>query len=275
MMINGHLGSLESGKADTVIHKCCDWWGCCESEVHWQRDQMVSSRWVGPAWKMCIQVKRHISEGEWPRSAWVLWELWLIQHWDVTCMACQQVARDAVGCGWLSNYGIMVQTVHSFAVISKSEISWSRPIDHPLTLQTLKQLPIPEKPWNSISMNFIEKLPPSSGYTSILVIIDFLSKQSLFIPTHDTITSPQLAQLFILHVFSSKVSQATSLLIKIWNLYPTFSSPSELYWTWSFTSLPYIILKVMDKLNEIIRLWNSISESIATTNKTTGPNSFH
>jgi len=51
-------------------------------------------------------------------------------------------------------------------------------------------------------MDFIEKLPPSSGYTSILVIVDCLSKQSLFIPTHDTITSQQLAQLFILHIFS-------------------------------------------------------------------------
>jgi len=51
-------------------------------------------------------------------------------------------------------------------------------------------------------MDFIEKLPPSSGYTSILVIVDRLSKQSLFIPTHDTITSPQLAQLFVLHIFS-------------------------------------------------------------------------
>jgi len=70
----------------------------------------------------------------------------------------------------------------------------------------LKQLPIPKKPWNSISMDFIEKLPLSSGYTSILVIVDHLSKQSLFIPTHDTITSQQLAQLFILHVFPSMVS---------------------------------------------------------------------
>src|SRR5882724_4447873 len=52
-------------------------------------------------------------------------------------------------------------------------------------------------PWD-----FIEKLPPSSSYTSILVIVDHLSKQSLFIPTHETITSPQLAQLFVLHVFS-------------------------------------------------------------------------
>src|SRR5882724_2291668 len=51
-------------------------------------------------------------------------------------------------------------------------------------------------------MDLIEKLPPSSSYTSILVIVDHLSKQSLFIPTYDTITSLQLAQLFVLHMFS-------------------------------------------------------------------------
>ena len=66
----------------------------------------------------------------------------------------------------------------------------------------LKQLPIPKRPWNSISMDFIEQLPASSGFTAILVIVDCLSKQALFIPTHDTITSPELAQLFLLHVFS-------------------------------------------------------------------------
>src|SRR3979490_3620308 len=52
----------------------------------------------------------------------------------------------------------------------------------------LKQLPIPERPWNSISMDFIKKLPPSTGYDTILVIIDRLTKQSVFIPTFDTIT---------------------------------------------------------------------------------------
>jgi len=66
----------------------------------------------------------------------------------------------------------------------------------------LKQLPIPERPWNSISMDFIEQLPSSSSYTAILVVIDHLSKQAIFIPTHDTITSPELAKLFLLHVFS-------------------------------------------------------------------------
>ena len=67
---------------------------------------------------------------------------------------------------------------------------------------TLKQLPIPEQPWNSISMDFIEKLPSSSNYTSILVVDDQLTKQAIFIPTSDTITAPELASLFVFHVFS-------------------------------------------------------------------------
>ncbi len=79
--------------------------------------------------------------------------------------------------------------------------SCAKPMHHrPYGL--LKQVPIPERPWNSISMDFMENLPESSSYTSILVVIDHLSKQSLFIPTFDTIMSQQLAQLFILHVFS-------------------------------------------------------------------------
>ena len=67
---------------------------------------------------------------------------------------------------------------------------------------TLQQLPIPEKPWNSISMDFIEQLPNSDNFTAILVIVDRLSKQAIFIPTTDTIDAPGLAKLFVLHVFS-------------------------------------------------------------------------
>ena len=66
----------------------------------------------------------------------------------------------------------------------------------------LKQLPIPEKSWNSISMDFIEQLPNSSRYTAILVVMDRLSKQCIFIPTDNKVTSPELAKLFLLHVFS-------------------------------------------------------------------------
>ena len=51
-------------------------------------------------------------------------------------------------------------------------------------------------------MDFIEKLPSSSGFDTILVIVDRLTKQAIFIPAHDIITSADLARLFVLHVFS-------------------------------------------------------------------------
>ena len=47
----------------------------------------------------------------------------------------------------------------------------------------LKRLPVLEFPWDSISMDFVEKLPPSSGYNTILIIVDWLTKQSILIPT--------------------------------------------------------------------------------------------
>ena len=67
---------------------------------------------------------------------------------------------------------------------------------------SLQQLLIPEHPWNSIFIDFIKKLPSSSSFDTILVIVDHLSKQAIFVPTHDTITSAELARLFIIHVFS-------------------------------------------------------------------------
>jgi len=50
-------------------------------------------------------------------------------------------------------------------------------------------------------MDFIEKLPFSSSFDTILVIVDQLSKQAIFISTHDTITSVELACLFVTYVF--------------------------------------------------------------------------
>src|SRR5260221_12159965 len=50
-------------------------------------------------------------------------------------------------------------------------------------------------------MDFIEQLPALEGHMAILVIVDHLTKQSLFIPTHDSIDSLELAQLFLTHVF--------------------------------------------------------------------------
>ena len=78
---------------------------------------------------------------------------------------------------------------------------WSKPQCHK-PYGSLKQLSIPERPWTSISMDFIKKLPSSSRFDTILVIVNRLTKQVIFIPAHDTIVSVDLARLFVLHVFS-------------------------------------------------------------------------
>jgi len=51
-------------------------------------------------------------------------------------------------------------------------------------------------------MDFIKQLPPSEGFTEILVIVDQLTKQAIFILAYRSIDAPRLAHLFIQHIFS-------------------------------------------------------------------------
>src|SRR5260370_37334435 len=87
----------------------------------------------------------------------------------------------------------------------------------------LKQLPMPDKLWNSISMDFIEHLPSSDGFTAILVVVDHLTKQSLFIPTQDTINSPNLPSYSSLTSSPNMEYHCTSPLIRAPNLCLTSS----------------------------------------------------
>ena len=109
---------------------------------------------------------------------------------------------------WPGLHTFIKDYVSSYTTCARTKVPRHKPYG------LLKQLSIPEKPWNSISMDFIEQLPLSSGFTSILVVIDCLSKQCIFIPTHDTITSLELAKLFLLHVFS-KHGVPSQLLLKL------------------------------------------------------------
>ncbi|SPC62077.1 uncharacterized protein UHOD_12159 [Ustilago sp. UG-2017b] len=66
----------------------------------------------------------------------------------------------------------------------------------------LKSLPVPPHPWSSISMELIEQLPPSSDFTAILVVVDCLTKMPIFVPTTNELDAPELAKLFLRHVYS-------------------------------------------------------------------------
>jgi hypothetical protein len=56
---------------------------------------------------------------------------------------------------------------------------------------------VPEWKWEEITMDFIVALPRTqSGYDSILVIVDRLTKVAHFIPVKTT-SGPQLAKLYV------------------------------------------------------------------------------
>nr|XP_031857102.1 uncharacterized protein CI109_007532 [Kwoniella shandongensis]KAA5524173.1 hypothetical protein CI109_007532 [Kwoniella shandongensis] len=53
----------------------------------------------------------------------------------------------------------------------------------------LQSLEVPNLPWSAISMDFVEELPKSKGYNSILVVVDRLTKWAVFIPTTTKLTA--------------------------------------------------------------------------------------
>ena len=66
----------------------------------------------------------------------------------------------------------------------------------------MQPLPIPDGPWESISMDFVFGLPRSSqGNTGIWTIVDQFSKQAHFIPVKKTIKAHHMATLFISNIF--------------------------------------------------------------------------
>ncbi|KAJ1587919.1 hypothetical protein NDA12_001953 [Ustilago hordei] len=94
---------------------------------------------------------------------------------------------------WIADY------VASCPVCAK----YKAPRHHPYGL--LQPLATPDRPWGSISLDFIEGLPPlkkydSKTYDSILVIVDRLTKFAILAPTHKTVTAKQTAVLLYGHM---------------------------------------------------------------------------
>jgi len=78
--------------------------------------------------------------------------------------------------------------------------SWNKAKYHK-PYELLKQLLISPQPWELISVDFIKQLPPLDSYTDIIVMVDRLTKQAVFVPTMRSINITALAEIFIIHVF--------------------------------------------------------------------------
>ncbi|XP_071929039.1 uncharacterized protein [Coffea arabica] len=62
-------------------------------------------------------------------------------------------------------------------------------------------IPVPKQTWSHISMDFIEKLPRSQGYDTILVVIDKLTKFGHFIMLTHPFTAKNVAQVFLDNIY--------------------------------------------------------------------------
>ncbi|KAI2646676.1 Transposon Tf2-9 polyprotein [Labeo rohita] len=65
----------------------------------------------------------------------------------------------------------------------------------------LQPLPVPQRPWSHIAMDFITDLPLSNGHTTILSIVDRFSKGCRFIPLPKLPTAMETAELLCNWVF--------------------------------------------------------------------------
>lgn len=84
--------------------------------------------------------------------------------------------------------------------IKQCQIYQQAKTDHCKYPGLLQPLPIPEHSWQDISMDFIEGLPKSNGYSVILVVFDGLTKYAYFLPLKHPFSDMQVAQLFFSQV---------------------------------------------------------------------------
>ena len=69
-------------------------------------------------------------------------------------------------------------------------------------VRMLQPIPIPFQPFEVVTINFIPELHECEGYDNVLVIVDKLTKYTIFIPTTTRITKKGTAELFFQHVIS-------------------------------------------------------------------------
>jgi hypothetical protein len=65
----------------------------------------------------------------------------------------------------------------------------------------LHPLPVPELPWQHVSMDFKSFPIDKHGYDNVMVVVDRLSKQAISIPCYKTVTAPQMAKLYLEYVY--------------------------------------------------------------------------
>ncbi|KAL0445817.1 UNVERIFIED_CONTAM: Transposon Tf2-11 polyprotein [Sesamum latifolium] len=102
--------------------------------------------------------------------------------------------------------------------------------DHQKKTGLLQPLPIPTRPWESVSMDYISGLPKVGDLGSIIIVVDQLSKYATFIAAPNHVAAEGMAHLFFKHI------------VKYWGLPKDIVSDRDSHFTGVFWTELFKIL---------------------------------
>jgi transposase InsO family protein len=89
--------------------------------------------------------------------------------------------------------------VHSF--VSACQICQQAKPDRTKLPGLLQPLPVPERAWKVLSLDFVEGLPVSEGHNCILVVVDLFTKYAHFLSLRHPFTAATVAKVFLSQVY--------------------------------------------------------------------------
>jgi len=96
---------------------------------------------------------------------------------------------------WPAMKSLVQQFVHACQICQQAKTDRAR---YPGMLQPL---PIPDSAWQIVSLDFVEGLPRSGQYNSILVVVDKYSKFAHFVPLRHPFTALSVAKAYLDNVY--------------------------------------------------------------------------
>ncbi|CAI7901147.1 unnamed protein product, partial [Closterium sp. NIES-54] len=130
-----------------------------------------------------------------------LWQLLLEEFHDVLYAGHFGSNKTLAGIAKVYYWPHMANDVHKF--VTSCDTCQRMKSSKQKKAGLLQPLPVPEQPWQVVSLDFITGLPPTNaGHDTILVVINKFSKMGHFIPTHTTARTDETAQLFLKYIIS-------------------------------------------------------------------------